>query len=316
MDYVEQLKQEAHGAHSIFHQYSLQISRENLKCYFLFLEGHEDLSFYMNFIAPRLSGRQPIHFTCFGRTEVIKVSELVNNDERSLGRALFFIDKDHTDIYPANDEGLANNIFQTSVYSVENYIVCKDVFSRFWTERLHLSVADDRYEIYLDKFIKTHKSFIKRMRLITALILIGRGINGEKSKLNLNNVNLDNLFKIDIENSSCHYKKGALSSFKTASDFALRHAQPKGKELIKTYREHLARRDPKTYLRGKYELWFFCKFLNAISSMLSSKKHCPKHLPRATPKASIQFEGCLETLANFCPIPEELKSFIEQHVHP
>lgn len=82
MDYAEQLRREIRDAHAVFHQFVLALSVAEATTFFFFFEGDEDPAFYMPHIASRIGPRKYHTFICYGRSEVIKVNELVERDGR------------------------------------------------------------------------------------------------------------------------------------------------------------------------------------------------------------------------------------------
>lgn len=312
MDYAETLRREIRESHAVFHEFALTISKAGSTDVFLFFEGDEDPSFYMPHIVPRLSGRQHFSFICYGKSEVLKVNNLVERDGRASRRALFFVDKDHTDIIEAAPTKISSSVFQTTHYSIENYLTDEAVFRRFWVERLHLSDTDLRYPAYLELLRRMGAAFEKRGRTLMALVLIGRGIDGlPASKLNLNNVQLDRVLHVNAEAGVCRYKLGALQHFLAASNINAASRVVKTTVVRRVIQRHLLSRAPKSYLRGKYELWFFWKVLTQFSRQLSDRDTARRTgAKRATPTIPMSLEGAVESLAPLIPCPSDLTTFL------
>lgn len=313
MDYTKQLQAEIQGAHAIFHEFAMLLSRINTSAHFLFFEGDEDPSFYMSFVHPRLNGRETHTFVCNGRTEVLTALRLVEQDGRGLSRSMFFIDKDHTD-FCETEELSHDALFQTSTYSIENYVVCSSVLRRYWVERLHLSDTDPRTQEYMKMFEEMHQQFAAKSRVLMAAILLGRGIEGHKqTKLNLNNVQYDKVLKFDYQTRKCNYAANAASYF--ASSTNLRNVDIKFSELRQICRKYLIDREPKTFIRGKFELWFFWKFLTEITRQLSDRDEAKRNgFKRATPRSQLTQVGCFEFLAPLVPCPTELEEFFNRRL--
>lgn len=308
MDYAAQLQAEVQGAHAVFHEFAMLLARAKDTAHFFFFEGEEDPSFYMSFAHPRLNGRDAHVFICSGRTEVIKALELVERDGRAISRSMFFVDKDHTD-YCKVAEVANNALFQTVPYSIENYIVCFSVLRRYWVERLHLSDNDKRWEEISEDFDLLHRKFFSKARILMAAVLLGRGIDGHRPiKLNLNNVQLDRVFKFDYQKRYCGYVKNAAGYFIASTD--LRNASLSSLAVRQICRKYLVKSDPKKFIRGKFELWFFWKFLVEITKQLSDREEAKKNkLRRATPRSQLTLSGCFELLAPLVHCPPELEAF-------
>ncbi len=313
MDYVELLRAEARGAHAVFHQFALARSVDAAALFFFF-EGEEDPTFYMPHIVARLSDRRHHVFICYGRSEVLKSHSLVERDGRGAQQALFFIDKDHTDFMSNADPNLPWSVFQTDLYSIENYLTCENVFRRYWIERLHLSDLDPRYAECLRSMQRVMSSFESRCRLLTALILLGRGIDGGSSiKLNLNNVQLEKIFIVTPDLGQCKYKPGALKHFLAATGLGAYLPKNCGVRAKAVVRNHLYGKAPKTYIRGKYDLWVFAKALAFFTRQLSDRETARRTgAQRATPTVPLSVDAAIDSLAPLAPCPPTLIAFLNR----
>lgn len=314
-DYADLLRAEATGPHSIFQQFILLLGKSTPDSHFFFFEGSEDPAFYVGLILPRICDHEYHEFICNGRQGVLKLNELCRRDGRAFDRSLYFIDRDHCE-FISPEEVLPRRIFQTEHYSFENYLVCNQTFRRFWTERLHLPSGDTRYESHLALFARLHQSFFERMQLLMAIILIGRGIDsGPTAKLNLNNVKLENVLSIEIEAGRVRWAKKGGEKFLAASNITESSIKIRGDAIRKVIRKHLRGRAPKSYIRGKYELWFFVRFLSLITRDLSDRaKARASGLPRATPGEAITHAGAIDYLCALAPCPLTLDQFLKANV--
>lgn len=316
MTYKEILADATGNGHVAFHEYAINLNKENTNTVFLFFEGYEDPSFYMQHIQPRLKHRVARIFICYGRSEVLTAHRLIQRDGRASGRTLFFIDKDHTDIMGVEDTAGLTSIYQTQSYSIENYLASEELFRRFWTHRLHLSEYDARLPAYVSRLNKILTAFRRRGILITSLILCGRGIDGRTPvKLNLNNVQLDRIFKLNWERDECLFQLGAgkhltqSTNLRWANDISPRH-------IITVARRHLKTRIPMSYLRGKYELWIFWKILRQFSVELSGREQSRlAGQKRATPAQDLPWVAAVESLSAISQCPNDLNEFLNAQLH-
>lgn len=316
-DLAETLREEARQPHAVFHQFLLLIGKASQDCQFLFYEGSEDPAFYTGHMLARLDGREYHEFVCNGRQGVLKVNELCSRDGRAADRAIYFIDKDHCDIMNP-EEKLPGQVFMTGYYSFENYLVCKQSFRRFWSERLHLHSGDPRYDDYLSLFERLHDSFLLRMHVLMAIVLIGRGIDkSPPAKLNLNNVNLEKVIALDLVKGRVHWMQNGGKHFLASSNMTASGIQVRGDAIRTVFRAYLRGRDPKSFVRGKYELWFFVRFLSLISRELSDRVRArAARLPRATPGEFITHAGAIDSLCGLAPCPPALLQFLEARIPP
>ena len=316
-DQADVLRDEASAPHAVFHQFILQLGKSSPDSHFLFFEGSEDPAFFIGFVLSRLVGREYHEFICNGRQSVIKVNELCCRDGRAFDRTLYFIDKDHCDFFNP-PETLSTRIFQTDCYSFENYLVCKQSFRRFWTERLHLQSSDPRFELYERLYERLHQSFLNRMIFLTAIILVGRGIEKRPvAKLNLNNVKMERVLSFDLHNGQVHWASNGGKIFLAASNMKASGIAVRGDAIRSVVRRYLRSQEPSSYVRGKYALWFFVKFLSLISQQLSNRNQGKASgLPRATPGEVITHASAIDSLCGLTPIPKSLSSFLDLNIRP
>lgn len=311
MDYVDLLRAEARNGHASFHEFALSLSRLPSDCVFFFFEGEDDPSFYIRFASAHLGEREYREHNCAGKASVLKAYELVRQDGRALDRALFFVDRDHSRFL--GEAAAPRDVFETEPYSFENYLVCERVFRRYWAEHLHLSVDDPRFGTWLKKFRSAHADFVGRMRFMMAAVLIGRGIDGQKPiKLNLNNANLDNVFVVDAEAGKAAWRPDGVMKFLASVNLSrdvcsYRAARKIARDLLSG--------DPKSYVRGKYELWFFVKFLQGLTRLLADRQLAKtQKLARATPKEDLTQSGAVHALGSLTPLPAPLGDYLIRRV--
>lgn len=317
MDYKKILERELGDGHVAFHEYAIQVDRESLNVHYLFFEGDEDPSFYFPHINHRLGGREIRSFVCNGRAEVIKAHSLVSADGRGARRVMFFVDKDHNDLLGVSDVNGLSSVFQTKFYSIENYLVSVDVFKAFWVQRLHLSIYDDRLEAWLEFCRKALQSFWKKSEIISAAILCGRGIDGRLPvRLNLNNVQIDQVFRFDCVNGVFRFQQGAFQHLTRSSNISSAE-RVSGVWLKKVVSKNLRGVPAKEHVRGKYELWAFWKILRHATQDLSSKaKWKGSAHKRATPTCDLSHASCVESLSPLLACPEELHAFLRENLPP
>lgn len=315
MDYAESLRVERTKSHAIFHSVIMELPKYDDATMLLFFEGEDDPSFYCPHIRAINNSKQYLTLICYGRHEVIKLLDLIDQDGRAILKSLFFIDKDHNEFIGVNKSH--PRLFQTKYYSIENYLVCIDSINAYWAEYLHLSSLDSRKEQLVRQFENTYKSFEKRMLTLMALTLIGRGFTSRPArKLNLNNANLDLIFSMDFEKEECKYLKGAGKHFAISTNVVNYHESPTilNKKTIETILKNtFLGIETKEIIRGKYELWFLVKYLQFITRKLSSKAEAKATgLQRSTPKSSITQETAVEQLGSRIKTPEDLRVFLTQ----
>lgn len=315
MDQANFLRSEARSAHSAFHEFVLLQNKSSTATHFLFFEGKDDPSFYMGKILPFLGNCEYHEFVCDGRDGVLKAYDLCARDARAIDRSLYFVDKDHSDILEP-EVILPTRIYQTEYYSFENYIVCQAVFRRYWVERLHLSISDTRYVHELSRFEKLHSEFLGRMKLLSAIMILSRGYQGHEAvKLNLNNVRLEKVIKIDFEDSpGIAWQPSGGKTFLAATNASTGGIEFRSDEIRHVCRTELIKRSPKEYVRGKFELWFLVTVLSLLARKLGNKEtNIKSALPRASTKELANSTNSIAALSSLVQCPESLRQYLKKH---
>lgn len=303
MEFLKYLKSAAKSNTSVRTKF-LQQYNENDNAIHVFYEGNDDPSFYSNYFEQKKKVKI-FYYQAENKKGIYEIHSKINWTAYKKNRSLFFADKDFSDILMekyVND----TNIFVTKYYSIENYLVCKPIFNRILRDILHI---DD------EKFIKScYKLFEKNLKLFTiqvqpiiAWIIYHRSIN---SSLQLNNFKISDIFYFDenlniIRNRTCKgYSVQGYLLYKTK----LTHTNQCWKGILKYYREIQKIHPHKSYLRGKYEIWFMVAYINKLVEIINSKKS------KGEPKIKMQFnlnaENAIELLGPRLKKPADLAKFL------
>lgn len=192
MTFLDELIHDRQSPIAVYHQFLLN-NKPSIRCYHMFVEGDADYSFYTGFLLRFMSNTEYLFsYQCGGKANIYDTYQKVINVP-SHGVALFFVDKDFSDIlhetYP-----IAENIYVTDFYSIENYLVSEDMLTRIWNELFHFPKAmisikstQSKFRLELEHF---YNVFLPLMAWIISLRRSGL-------KPNLNNINLSNIFFIN-----------------------------------------------------------------------------------------------------------------------
>lgn len=294
----------------LLHQYKFH---ENTVHFFF--EGLDDQSFYANYIENTFPNHFIFHYyVCDGKQNVYNQYLDLNWNAYNKNRILFFTDKDLDDIlgltYP-NDE----NIFETSFYSIENYLVQPDVFKRFLRENCYITdtriISDLAFQ-----FTTQLEIFSKSMLSISSWVVYCRKNN---FKVNLSDIDISKIFEISID---FKIKKKVSSGHRNPFEYICETTKTSHfniqsiKEIYKQLKEI---HPPKIFIRGKYELWFlyaFCK--NTIDVTVPKiNKEIKKYnstnenkLTKCKVAISIRPENIVQVLAPRVRIPNDISTFL------
>ncbi|MFN9294453.1 MAG: DUF4435 domain-containing protein, partial [Planctomyces sp.] len=158
-------------------------------------------------------------------------------------RALFFVDKDIDDLV----DGVAvldAFCFQTSWYSIEQYLCHAEMLAVVWSELFRLSMLDTRYSRVVDQYKACLNDFINAIRPVMATAV---WLRRQGHRPVLANVVMDDIIKFDTD-----LRVSAVSDWwpvvaKQAEVDAEVDWAAVG--LIET---QLAEADSRTYVRGKW----------------------------------------------------------------
>lgn len=237
----------------LLHQYKF-----NENTVHFFFEGLDDQTFYANYIENIFPDHFIFHYyVCDGKQNVYNQYADLNWGTYNKNRILFFTDKDLDDIlgltYPKDE-----NIFETSFYSIENYLVQPDVFKRFLRENCYITDARIISDLIV-QFNAQLEIFSKSMISISSWVIYCRK---NSFRVNLSDIDISKIFELS-------------SDFKVKKKVSSGHRNPFAYICDTTKTSHFDMysikeictqlkgiHPPKVFIRGKYELWFlyaFCK---------------------------------------------------------
>jgi hypothetical protein len=294
MTFLDDLSRAAQSSTSVWHQFVLAHDPERNDWY-LFVEGKLDVPFYTAALRPSLAGDcQVVEFQCGGRNGVIAARREVRRSHPDCCRCLFFVDKDFSDIL-FEPTPQADDVFCTDVYSIENYLVSQEALDVVWCQLWSLATTDPRREVVAQRFGESLAQFYRVILPITAWIVSARR---QGLRPNLNNINLADV--IAFSDGLPRRRAAAIATLERVTSCAHR---PDIATLLGEARQ-LSKREPKTVVRGKFELWFFARFLEfAFQALRISANDSPDGSIQRQP------ESIARALTGKISLPMSLVSF-------
>ncbi len=290
---------------SIYHEFLTRFSKTKQVVYG-FVEGKEDLCFYRGFIEHLLPDEWEVELWPAGnRDQVLRIHRGIDWRCFPKKRVCFFVDRDLSDLIP---EQLPSdtNIYVTDKYSIENSIVNRGTCRRILTEFFGFSnVNHDEMDQVCDQFETELETFFVAMIPAMAHILFWR--RGGK-KANLNNINLSKMFPIQsgelvVDRSSAeetartqYIHKSADIVFDPTIDISKEQAEFGN---VSAYR---------SFVRGKYVMWFlveFCKSIHATAASFFAACTSPPKM-----KVSISATNAMPIIGNLARVPKSLRTFL------
>jgi hypothetical protein len=267
---------------------------------YLFFEGKDDFSFYQPFVRRHWGQRGGIvGFNCDGKDEVIEIIPRVKQKLDYEWRGLFFLDKDLDD-YCCVSRVPDRFVYETECYSIENFIASPSTLTIIWTDLLQLPLNDPRHSEMHNAFSKAYDTFCDTMKSVMAWVI---HLRRSGRKVNLRDVKMNKLIRLDQE-CNCSLVAGWADHILAASSLHDMTYDAASHEAIVS---ELTGRDPKTYIRGKFDLWYFVAFLQRTLEVLREKA---SNAPAATCSIQIGQANALDALSARIIIPDSLQNFL------
>jgi len=285
-----------------------------------FYEGKDNI-FYRGFMENTFSGFS--YYFSIGNGEKSfydtyeKSCKTSNNFALNKNRILFFTDKDVDDYIGISAKYSDENIFETKYYSIENYVVSKNVFNRILTETFELENITD-IDNFLKQFETNQKRFYEYSQFISAWIIHNRKCNYNSP---LKDVKLEDLFTFECKNCEINLLVSTQYSTNEQVNNYLKEKTKTDKKInltdINIIKKALnIETEQKKYTRGKFELWFFKEFYNQFNKKLIPEYNINiknKKLNKKTMKNDSDIssnEKAIERFVSKLTIPDDIKGFL------
>lgn len=303
MNLLDYLRSAAKSETTVYTTFLQQYSKNNSAIH-IFHEGKDDPSFYGNFLHSKVKKSQKIfYYQSKNKDKVYENYKKINWSSYSRKRVLFFVDKDFQDIlnisYPID-----SNIFVTSYYSIENYLVDKYVFSRSLRELIGLE--NEKFNSTISKqFIFGLMTFYNASLLLTAYILYHKKLG---NPINLQNITISDIFRIDND-YIVKRKSKILSLLDRKTGVSTINASKAIRELVNELKRI---NNPKKYTRGKFELSYMISCLNMTPDILNVGKAQGEKKYKCC--VSISNGNAIQILAPRIKQPKEMKEFLDRNL--
>jgi hypothetical protein len=261
-------------------------------------EGFEDQSFYFNHLAP--FSKQYNSYVSLGKSNSLDLYKKIDWSKYDKHRVLIFIDKDYSNIL-GETCSVDHNIYETTYYSIENYLAEPLILERLINEVYHfydkkvISEIVGNYDLQL-------KQFKEKIKAVVCWILIARS---SKLKANLNGIDLGKLYLID---SSLKFQSLPVDKLAYLEKCTQVSTPKVGLAVFKSWHSLINKQSShKDYLRGKFELWFFITYFHKVNNFLAvNAKH------NAKVQTFINYNNAIEIIGPRSSIPSRLQDFLQR----
>ena len=232
-------------------------------CLICFFEGY-DTAYYHSRIDNRVVGEKE-YINCGGKQNVLSLFNSITNHELyKFAKTAFFIDRDFD---PPICEELRTKVYETPVYSIENFYVTVDAFKRILGNAFRInknSETETEVEIY-KKCVEVYQHSLNLFHDKAALLNFFLMIIREKESLNsikhsFNLLKFKNLFQVQLNDVTCKYDLRKLNAiFVEAADIQETDIAEKRVSISDA---------PENIFRGKFEIEFLKFFLKKLKDDL------------------------------------------------
>jgi hypothetical protein len=305
MTFIDQLRQARFSSTAVLHEFLTQFDPAQQKVH-AFFEGHDDGVFYGKFLNQRIPvGTRLCTYRCEGKAKVYEVFGQIIARYPKAKNVLFFVDKDLDDIlgepWPTDPR-----IYVTDVYSIENFLVSKDVLYQFFQESIRLSVVDFPIEPILARFDVQLARFHCLTTVVMAWVVAVRRAG---LRPNLNDVNVGELFTVS-DDCMIRARCGCRVEYLHRTTGIQKRADLT-RRVLQTAKE-LKRISPKRVIRGKFEAWFFVEFWkHLIRQMRTLAREANGNLNE---RIQLERSNFVAVLGGRLEIPRSLELFLGQHL--
>lgn len=298
MSFKDQLSKSRADYSVIKHLFLLNIKAHGTGIH-LFFENVNDQSFYGTYIRNMTVDNSNLYtYNCRNKDGVYEVHHKLNYTDFMNEISMFFVDKDLDDIIPIY-RGNHPDIYVTSYYSIENFIVTREIIEQIWAEIFKQESNLNSIEIGR-KFESNLASFYQLATKIMCWVIYHQKAG---NKPFLKNIEMKAFFELtdqfDIQQKIPDSELiGALDSqgkVETTQD---------DEDGINCIFQEIKEMSPKSFIRGKFEVEFFVEYIKKLRTELNKAPKKPKiHLDITT-------SNVIDLLAPRVKCPPCLESYL------
>lgn len=277
-----------------------------------FFEGQSDLSFYRNFLERFVSAPTTLRtYECGGKHGVYTTHNKIVQRSDLQAIVVCFVDRDFADLLGANYP-VADNMYVTDHYSIENYLVSADMLGRIWDEMIHVEPEEIDLKPIQVKFETELARFHGFMLPVTAWIIYVQR-NGQK--IDENHINLAAFFSLaDDLTLQCSHETDYMGMVGVLDGHCKVVTPAELLPGIDVVKAELSALPPKRYVRGKFELWFFVQFVNKLTSLLRQTLSGAGQPLSVNVRLQFGQANALIVLGPRLPIPPSLETFLQRNI--
>jgi hypothetical protein len=304
MSFADTLRKSRSSPTTVLHEFLIHYD-PNIERVHAFVEGTPDAAFYRVYLEQYTSSEAVRVYNCEGKGQVYETYKKVIERFSQCRRVVFFVDKDIDDI-TGESWPIDPRIYVTDVYSIENYLVRKEVVNRYLLDFVKLKKIEIDFDPMLAQFDNQLKTFYKAMLPIMGWIIASRRA-GKRPVLG--SININELLALS-DLGVMRRKQSRRFQYLTKVTGVISLPQS-WRQIRRTCRE-LQRLSPKRYVRGKFEAWFLLEFLKRLMTELSLLARDSGG--SISVSAQVYEANFTQLLVRGLPVPQSLEAFLNFHL--
>ena len=262
MNHLEKLRLARQDSVTVYKAFLNQQGQNTIH---LFFEGKTDPSFYNRFLVDfGVDLDSAWYYNCGNKDKVYETRNriIVRQNPPSWSDTqviLYFVDKDLSDVL-CQDYPEDGNIFVTKYYSIENYLVTRDMLKTIWVELISCSCGvKPPVTVVAEMFLSQLRKFHVLMRPIMLWTIYHRQ---RGRKIEFGRIHLQEYFgfdeNVELQIQFSNDVMGIIAALDRVCHVTTSDAHFQTEEAL------IVNMHPKSYIRGKFEVWFLREFVCAI----------------------------------------------------
>ena len=304
-DYAQYLLEEARSSVAALHQFRILYEPHREEFHFFF-EGEEDSLFYMPEARRRIGLRQVHIYDCGGKKNVIEARDTIKSECYQLEKCLFFVDRDYDSLLGCQVD-LDEHTYITDYYSIESDLTNQNSTRVLLSDVIRVSQADPEFARIESDISNSMLEFYKEVLPLSAWILAakqsGCGPNLRNTDGLKKVVSLAGLKPVLTKAGFIEFKKKVVVNGKTPAIAS-----------IVGWARSLDIRSAKTWVRGKYDIWFYQVAILAALERTNVTRRAAGGRAVRVPGA-VREGRFFEALGGRVPVPASLQAFYASKLH-
>ena len=311
---VGHLREQRQDAVSVKFREFMRVYSKQSDVLICFFEGYTDNAYYSSRIDPVIRNEKQ-YISCGGKQRVLGLQRTIKRHGfYKKAKVAFFVDKDFDE--PLHND-LRATIYETPVYSIENFYVSIEAFDRIISNVFKINEFSENenkakiYKICTDLYKHTQSDFHEKTKLLNQFVIVlRRKKNLNKSSYSFNSLKLNELVKIQIDSVEQNYDLKKLNQYyPDAKDVTTDDISNTLFPFDKKFSE---------IFRGKFEIEFLKRFLLILKEQLCAKDSryfpCKKKVSFQilNPNFECSNDQLLYDLSQWADTPDCLMDFLSQ----